>query len=673
MKQILNLSLLLALIIIGCTVEQPIPKESSSSKNLSLKTKGSELEGSFHYWYRGETIPLTMNLEYINILLSDPEMDNAGMEELCQEMHLQVITDFRDGGLVKVRLDERSNGLDEYDVRTRSIRKDPRIKGVYPYFERGGNAEPIGTSNIFYLKLNGEEGNYDTEPLQQYAEENKVKIVKEVPYMPDWYILSIEDSDFENSIDATNAFYESGLFADVDPAFMFNFQPCSVNDPFYSQQWGLNNTLYPEYDINVEDAWNISTGEGIKVAVIDGGIDNTHSDLAANIYPLSYNALTGTSPSATGDNHATHVAGIIAAVANNNNQIAGVAYDAKIMRVSHSIAPTRTYSAELASGFSWAWQNGADVINCSWGDRCGSDYTFLHSSVLENAIINAMMEGRDGLGSIVIFAAGNGADSTLVMNYPAVFDDRLLVVGSINMAGYRVSYSSYGLQLDVVAPGELILSTYANNCLSIMSGTSMATPHVSGVAALVLAANPNLSREEVVRIIEMTAKKITPNAPNSYTYYQAQNRYNGTWNQEVGYGLVDAAAAVSYAWYSNQTPPPGSLSLEYYVPTGGVPYNDGTIVIPGIYNYFPYCATGCFYIPDSYTNSAYTYFWHFSTSGDPYWYPSFNFVGNNSGVEMSIPRPSVNSVLSISCEVFNGPTHVFTAHRNFDIWNDFPS
>ncbi len=670
------LSLLFAAIfVLGCVAEPQNPIENTSENNTSIRTKGEGPRDTHYYWYRGETIPLTVNLEYINILLSNPEMDNAGMEELCQEMHLQVITDFRDGGLVKVRLDERPNGLDEYDVRTRSIRKDPRIKGVYPYFERGGNAEPIGTSNIFYLKLNGEEGNYDTEPLQQFAEENKVKIVKEVPYMPDWYILSIEDSDFENSIDATNAFYESGLFADVDPAFMFNFQPCSVNDPYYGlyyMQWGLNNTTNPDYDINVESAWDISTGSGTKIAIVDGGIEFTHSDLSANIYSLSYNAMTGTIPSAQGDNHGTHVAGIAAAVANNNLFIAGVAYNSQLMGVSHDIIVSNTYSAELASGITWAWQNGADVINCSWGDNCGEDQE-LHELIIENAIINALTNGRNGYGSIVVFAAGNHAETVSVMNYPAIFDDRVLAVGAIDKYGYRASFSSYGPKLDVVAPGVNILSTTTENNIGYMSGTSMAVPHVSGVAALVLAANPNLSREEVVRIIEMTAKKITPNAPNSYTYYQAQNRYNGTWNQEVGYGLVDAAAAVSYAWYSNQTPPPGSLSLEYYVPTGGVPYNDGTIVIPGIYNYFPYCATGCFYIPDSYTNSAYTYFWHFSTSGDPYWYPSFNFVGNNSGVEMSIPRPSVNSVLSISCEVFNGPTHVFTAHRNFDIWNDFPS
>lgn len=673
MKQILNLSLLLALIIIGCTVEQPTTIESTSSKSLSPKTKGSDLEGSYHYWYQGESIPLTLNLEYLNILLSNPEMDEAELDELCQEMHLRAFKESRDGGLVKVRLSERPDSQDEYITQIHSIRKDFRINGVYPFFERGGGVEPIGTSNVFYLKLCDEEGYYDLEPMQQMAEQYGVTIVKEVPYMPNWYILSIEGSSFENSLDATNAFYESGLFADMDPAFMFNFQPCTVNDPYYGlycMQWGINNTTNPDYDINVEGAWDYSTGDGSTIAIVDGGIEFSHSDLAANMSQLSFNAMTGSTPSAQGDDHGTHVAGIAAAVANNNLYIAGVAYNAKLMGVSHDINISSTYSAELASGISWAWQNEADVINCSWGDRCGTD-TQLHTTVLESAIINAMTIGRNGRGSVVVFASGNQAQTSNNMNYPANFDDRVLAVGAIGSTGYRASFSSFGPKLDVVAPGVEVLSTIPENNIGFMSGTSIATPHVSGVAALMIAANPNLKREEVVRIIEMTAKKISPGGV--YAYYSYQDRYNGTWNQELGYGLIDATAAVSYAWFSNQIPPSGSPSLEYYIPTGGIPYNDGTIVIPGIYNYYPYCATGCFSIPDSYTNSAYTYFWHFSTSGDPYWYPSFNFVGNNSGVEMSIPRPSVNSVLSISCEVFNGPTHVFTAHRNFDIWNDFPS
>lgn len=670
MKQIYYVlsTLLSALLIIGCTVEQPTTIESTSSKSLSPKTKGSDLEGSYHYWYQGESIPLTPNLEYVNILLSNPDMNETEFDAMCQEMHLQVITDFRDGGLVKVRLDERSNGLDEYDVRTRSIRKDTRIKGVYPYFERGGNAEPIGTSNVFYLKLIGEEGNYDTEPMQQFAEENKVKIVKEVPYMPDWYILSIEDSDFENSIDATNAFYESGLFADVDPAFMFNFQPCSVNDPFYSQQWGLKNTTSPGLDINVEGAWEISTGSGVTIAIVDKGIDSSHPDISSNIHLLSYDAKNNISPSTTVSNHGTLVAGIAGAVANNNAYVAGVAYNAKLMNISHPMLPSPTISSEFASGISFAWQNGADVISCSWGDFDDPNgQNGIRSSTLDASIEIAMTYGRGGLGSVVVFASGNTDDNGQAMAYPANSDNRILSVGSIGPGGYRMWGSGYGNKLDVVAPGENIWSITPGANMEIHSGTSMSTPHVSGVAALILSANPNLTREKVAEIIETTAKKISPN--NAYVFYTTQNRNNGKWNQEVGYGLIDATIAVSLAYGIGQTSQSGNPAVDYYIPTGATTYNDGTIIF---YNYY-FPVTAYFYVPDSIANSSYTYYWHFTKSGDPNWSPTFTYVENDSGAQMNIPRPNTNSVLSLSCEVFNGSTYVCTVHRDFEVWPNLPS
>lgn len=652
------------LLAFGCTEELISPDDPENVKTQSLKTKASDLEEDYHYWYQGETLPLTLNPEFLNLLLADPDISDAELMGLTREMHLVADRDSRDKGFVKVRFVEKPAGLDEYNISVATIRKDPRIHGVYPYFERGGGADPIGTSNIFYLKLKGE-GDYDPEPMQQMAEKYDVKIVKEVPYMPDWYILSVEESNFENSIDATNCFYESGEFADVDPAFMFDFRPCTVNDPYYSMQWGLNNTTYPDYDINVEGAWNYATGNNIKIAIVEqGGIDYTHNDLSSNIYPLCYNSGSSAIPNMTGGDHGTHVSGIVAAVTNNNLQIAGVAFSSKIIGVKPNLNNSGA-SAGFASAITWAWQNGADIINNSWGDQGGYYYNELYTSLLNDAIVNAMTYGRNGRGSVVVFAAGNYGENGAVMDYPATADDRILAVGAIGSMGMRASFSGYGSKLDVVAPGVNILSTLPGNTVGMMSGTSMAAPHVSGLAALILSANPNLTREEVARLIELTAKKISPGG--SYAYYQTQNRYNGTWNQEVGYGLVDAAAAVSYAWYSHLTPPSGSPSIDGYVPMGAINYGDGTIVI----NSYPN-VTAFFGLPNSLTNSAYTYYWHFTTSGDPYWAPTFNYVGNNNGVEMNLPRPSVNSVLSLSCEVFNGSTHVCTAHRSFDIWRDLP-
>ena len=105
------------------------------------------------------------------------------------------------------------------------------------------------------------------------------------------------------------------------------------------------------------------------------------------------------------------------------------------MRISHSLKISPTISAELASGISWAWQNGADVINNSWGDQGGRFYNQMHSAILEEAITNAMRGGRNGLGCVVVFAAGN---TSSVIDYPANYHDAILTVESITKKGTEI-------------------------------------------------------------------------------------------------------------------------------------------------------------------------------------------------------------------------------------------
>ncbi len=155
---------------------------------------------------------------------------------------------------------------------------------------------------------------------------------------------------------------------------------------------------------------------------------------------------------------------------------------------------------------------------------------------MEDAIDSALISGRNGLGSVVVFASGNFSPD---IDYPAYYNPDILCVGSITAAGSRASSSGYGSALDVIAPGDSILSTLPNNITGILSGTSMAAPHVSGIAALVLSVNPNLTQDEVRDAIEFTCTKI-----GSYNYAITSGRTNGTWHQQMGYGLVNAHAAV---------------------------------------------------------------------------------------------------------------------------------
>ena len=191
------------------------------------------------------------------------------------------------------------------------------------------------------------------------------------------------------------------------------------------------------------------------------------------------------------------------------------------------------------------WQNGADVISNSWSA------TTLFSSVISSALQNALNQGRNGLGTVVVFAAGN--DNNGAVSFPGNSDPRILVVGALSPCGERKNPAScdgetwwgsnFGTGLDVMAPGVLIPTITLNGAYSpTFNGTSSATPHVAGVAALILAANPDLTVLEVNDIIESTARKV-----GGYAYQTNSTRPNGTWNNEMGYGLLDAEAAVKAA------------------------------------------------------------------------------------------------------------------------------
>ena len=526
---ILGMLLLLSFTMVACQdfVEEP--------DQGPLTTRSAGADPTLYYWYKGEKVALTLNNEYVNVLVDKNTGVAMNASSLFQNYQVQDDS-LQSGNLVKLRLTAKSAASD-YSQIVNDLKQNKQVKHVLPFFNRG-NAEPIGTSEIFYLKLKDAQ---DYTALQTLAAQKNVEVVKEVPNMPLWYILSIENSSFESAVQASNYFYETGNFDDVDPAFMFRFKASAIpNDPMFAQQWGLKNNSYPGIDVNATAAWDITKGAGAKVAVVDQGIDPNHNDLKANFHTLSYDAQSGTTPSVykSANKHGTHVAGTVAAVMNNNLQVVGVAPESKIIRVSHDLYASSTISSELAGGINWAWQSGADVITNSWGDQGGALYGQLHSAILEEAIVNAMTKGRNGLGCVVTFAAGNMSP---VMDYPGNFNDNILTVGSIDSDGSKSSFSGYGDKLDVVAPGASILSTLPNNSTGTMSGTSMATPHVAGVAALVIAKHPTYTRLQVVSAIEGSARKLS-----GYSFTNHTGRPNGTWNEQVGYGLVDAYAAINY-------------------------------------------------------------------------------------------------------------------------------
>jgi subtilisin family serine protease len=382
------------------------------------------------------------------------------------------------------------------------------------------SGEGLNMTPYLYVKLKKEE---DYAILKEQAAQNSLIIVSQNEFMPLWYTLLLTPQSVGNTLEIANGLYETELFAAAAPDFSFSETDELSYDPLFYAQWGLFNTTNREIDIHISAAWPYATGKDIKLAILDTGIELTHSDLADNIYD-SFDTRKNQSPSAVYHKHGTLCAGVAAAVNNNGTHIAGVAPDAKILSISSRLFNTSTDIGQRANGINWARKNGADIISCSW-----SAGTF--SELLEEAIDSMIERGRNNKGGIVVFAAGNTYGDSV--EYPGRYRPEILTVGAIDKYGEIANFSAIGNEIDVVAPGKDVLSTTLNNSTAYADGTSFATPHVAGLAALILERNPNLTGQQVRNIIEQNTIKID-NFHHPYT--SVSDRPNGTWNQYMDMG-----------------------------------------------------------------------------------------------------------------------------------------
>ena len=286
------------------------------------------------------------------------------------------------------------------------------------------------------------------------------------------------------------------------------------NDPDFDLQWGLLNSDTPGADVNITAAWDITTGDpDLVLAVLDAGMDE-HNELLARMIP-GINVAAFPDNDDTSDvciSHGTHVAGIAGAIADNAVGIAGVDWQCKIMpvKVLTSCSGPESY---LAEGLIWAADNGADVINMSLQYGTGS-------GVLHDAVLYA-----HGLGVVLIAASGNFGSSPV--KFPAFWPETI-AVGAINSNGVRWSSSSYGPNLDVMAPGVAIWSLNNTADYQYLTGTSMAAPHVSGIVSLMKTLDKGLTPDEIQLILQQTAVDLGAPGLDDFT----------------GYGRVDGEAAL---------------------------------------------------------------------------------------------------------------------------------
>ena len=470
-----------------------------------------------YYYYKGKKISLFVNED--KVCISIPKVCEKTSEMILSNVKdLERINDETYDIFVVSRPEyEKLASSDSWKEDAKNI----LLTSCYRIEEKG----EVFSTPYLNVRLKQEQ---DIDLLASYAEKYGLKIVKQDPFLPLWYILAVTLNSNKSAVKCARELWESGMFAASVPDLSSKDLICS-NDPLFNQQWGLHNSDHYGIDISASSAWNYATGEYVKIAILDTGVDLDHIDLASNISSLSYDTETGTSPSVVYMDHGTHCAGIAAAVKDNGIQIAGVAPEATILSVSNSLlSSSSNIEQKLADGIVWAYQHGADIISNSW-------HLLAPHEAIEEAIRDAFRYGRNGKGCIVAFAAGNLGSEHI--NYPANCNDTILAVGSIDITGVRASSSNYGAGLDIVAPGVNILSTLPDDQTGYNSSTSMACPHVAGVAALVLERNPELTVTQVNSIICSNAKKLPGVNFN-------ETKPDGTWNNEYGYGLVNAYYSV---------------------------------------------------------------------------------------------------------------------------------
>lgn len=466
------------------------------------------------YYYDGKQIPLTENASKIVVI--SPLAGNAGISNGNLQFE-KSISDSR--SIIEVyKVKPSMTAQSVKSLAYASVSNPVSIQSCF-VTEDGKELIPTGYIDV---KLKSEK---DYPALQSTARQYDCEIIGQNPFMPLWYSLRLSETSGRDAVVVANSIYESGKFASSSPGFSFDALEISY-DPNVLNQWGLYNSTYEGMDISVSQAWGYSTGRGITIAIVDQGIDLAHQDLADNISSLSYDTETKSSPSKVYGAHGTHCAGIAAAVRNNGIQVAGVAPDATLMSVSNTLSGSTELESNLANGINWAWQHGADIISCSWW--CSD------KDIVKEAIDLALSRGREGRGCVFVKSAGNTSGP---ISFPGDYRPEVIAVANMKQDGTLSATFAYGSNMFVTAPGTYILSTVPGNAITYMGGTSMAAPHVAGLAALILERNPQLSAYKVREIIAKNAKKIG-------TYAYDTNKTFGSWNEHYGYGLIDAYKAV---------------------------------------------------------------------------------------------------------------------------------
>ncbi len=312
-------------------------------------------------------------------------------------------------------------------------------------------------------------------------------------------------------------------FAEVDRKVPLQ----SSNDPFFGSQWHLTK-------IGVPSAWNATDGSGVRIAILDTGVDGNHPDLKDRMV-AGYNFYDGNTDTRDVHGHGTAVAGTAAATLNNGAGVASPAGRASIMPLRISAPDGYAYWSTVANALVWAADNGARVANVS--------YAVTGSSTVQSAA--NYMKSKGGL--VVVSAGNNGRDEGLAAT------SAMITVSATDSGDNLTSWSSYGPMVDISAPGAGIYTTTNGGGYGSWNGTSFSSPLTAGVVAMMMSANPALAPADVERLLLSTALDLGTAGTDT----------------RFGSGRVDAEAAVAAAASTATTADTTAPTVAIATPAGG--------------------------------------------------------------------------------------------------------
>lgn len=501
-----------------------------------------------YYYYKGEQIQLSINKQYVTIVtaheVTETQIETVDVEPFTLFTESEMINGaFKK--IAKVEFNTPISTQENYNQKVSELKSINGVEGVYPFYNY--NEHSFGTSNKLIIKLRQIA---DTIHLQTFANQKNLVIINSLPDMPLWYKLSCTPTTIETPMELAALAYESDFFEAAEPAFTHSFIIPTINtettppsaplDTCYDEanadlQWNLfNNPDTPLADINVCGAWEVTKGyNGVKVAVFDTGavegfpefLVNENNVIQASSQPFNSNFLYGP--------HGTRVTSVLAAF-HNGFRMGGIAPDVSLLHVAYPFDDPIFDQTEVAGGITACISNQVKVINMSFANSGPP------SQVFADALDDALAEDI-----VLVAAVGNEATTGIGQpaNYPGV-----LAIGGSDVFGDPVELFNHGPEMDLMAPGQDILTIHIDAETTNVGGTSYSAPHVSGTAALMFSAQQNLTADAVKNILRRTAQK---SGEGSYIfgdlvhYEQDILEFSlGTKSNYTGYGIPDATACV---------------------------------------------------------------------------------------------------------------------------------